>query len=771
VRLVDGPHRCGGRVEVYHNGEWGTVCDDDWGIADAEVVCREIGCGPAVSAPGSARFGQGSGRIWLDDVACTAAAASIFDCKASSWGSHNCGHGEDAGIVCSGKEIGCGSAVSAPGSARFGQGPGRIWLDDVACTAAAASIFDCKASLWGSHNCGHGEDAGVVCSGKFYIHYDWCVVYYSYDYKQCVYCPSMHHGAYIEYLFATKKAAPERTRVKRAPDSVHLTPCNDKTCNENVSFLLHYCFKKSQCAFLPFWSFSPNSSFIGTEKPLTDGSELAGTESTTDFEKQKQKQEQPRYRFMLSNTLSPLKLTKVFSYCTFTNKESFALHSSDIKLSSISWGLYLKKINNRCEEKVLNSNIHYFDKLKYFKCECKLFWVCLYYFCKGGEVKQHIDSIIDPTGEVRLVNGTHLCAGRVEIHHNGEWGTVCDDGWGLEEAEVVCREIGCGSAVSAPRSARFGQGSGRIWLDNVACTAATASIFKCKASSWGSHNCGHGQDAGVVCSAAKSILKQSSIFFGKKNPTGGANTVCTDTTMTLSVPKSSFNRLHNIHFHLNDPSCSVTSNGTHIIASVSLNSCGTQMKETRDYIIFKNEITSFNHPHFVITRKHDVQIPFSCSFPKRTNVAASFHVHKGAYIFSEPGFGHFSYVFEFYTDRHYTSIIDPASYPVEVELQDMMYMEVQAQSSLSSIEVFVESCRATAHDDPNDSLYYDIIKDGCLEDDTVEIYPSRQTEFRFGMKAFTFIGNFQEVYMSCTVILCTSEDTNTRCAQGCTNGT
>nr|XP_006003883.2 PREDICTED: deleted in malignant brain tumors 1 protein-like [Latimeria chalumnae] len=193
--------------------------------------------------------------------------------------------------------------------------------------------------------------------------------------------------------------------------------------------------------------------------------------------------------------------------------------------------------------------------------------------------------------------------------------------------------------------------------------------------------------------------------------------------------------------------------------------------ETRDYIIFKNEITSFNHPHFVITRKHDVQIPFSCSFPKRTNVAASFHVHKGAYIFSEPGFGHFSYVFEFYTDRHYTSIIDPASYPVEVELQDMMYMEVQAQSSLSSIEVFVESCRATAHDDPNDSLYYDIIKDGCLEDDTVEIYPSRQTEFRFGMKAFTFIGNFQEVYMSCTVILCTSEDTNTRCAQGCTNGT
>uniref|UniRef100_H3AV83 ZP domain-containing protein n=1 Tax=Latimeria chalumnae TaxID=7897 RepID=H3AV83_LATCH len=216
-------------------------------------------------------------------------------------------------------------------------------------------------------------------------------------------------------------------------------------------------------------------------------------------------------------------------------------------------------------------------------------------------------------------------------------------------------------------------------------------------------------------------------------------------------------------------------------------------QETSDYIVFENEITSFDHPYDVITRKHEVQIPFSCSFPKRTNVSSLFRAHKGAYIFSEAGFGQFSYVFEFYTNHYYTSIIDPASYPVEVELQDMLYMEIQVQSSLYSIEVFVESCRATAHDDPNDSLYYDIIKDGCLVDDTVVTYPGNQTEFRFGMEAFTFIGSFpevismrccvglsevglqkrtcSEVYMSCTVILCKSGDPNTRCAQGCINGT
>nr|XP_014349848.1 PREDICTED: ZP domain-containing protein-like [Latimeria chalumnae] len=152
-------------------------------------------------------------------------------------------------------------------------------------------------------------------------------------------------------------------------------------------------------------------------------------------------------------------------------------------------------------------------------------------------------------------------------------------------------------------------------------------------------------------------------------------------------------------------------------------------------------------------------------------MSTSFQAHKGAYIFSETAFGHFTYVFEFYTNHHYSSIIDPASYPVEVELQDMLYMEIQVQSSLSSIELFVESCRATAHDDPNDSLYYDIIKNGCFEDDTVVTYPGNQMQFRFGMEAFTFIGSFEQVYMSCTVILCKSGDPNTRCAQGCTNRT
>jgi len=104
---MNGPNPCSGRVEVFYGQEWGTVCDDSWDISDAEVVCRQLGCGRALSIPISAHFGEGSGPIWLDDVNCTGTETSLSQCETTLWGVHNCRHREDAGVVCVGKSHLC----------------------------------------------------------------------------------------------------------------------------------------------------------------------------------------------------------------------------------------------------------------------------------------------------------------------------------------------------------------------------------------------------------------------------------------------------------------------------------------------------------------------------------------------------------------------------------------------------------------------------------------------------------------------------------------
>ncbi|XP_053168860.1 neurotrypsin-like isoform X1 [Hemicordylus capensis] len=323
LRLVGGKKRFEGRVEVYHDGNWGTICDDQWDDKDAAVVCRQLGLSGTPKAVSWARFGQGSGPILLDEVECSGNEFLLDQCKKSNWGEHNCDHIEDAGVTCdpfaaegsirlagghnphegrvevyhnggwgcvcddgwSGinaqvvcRQLGFRGPARLASAGEFASGQGFILLDDVACTGIELSLFDCPHSSWGQHDCSHEEDVGVHCS------------------------------------------------------------LDSNTVPDDASGL-----------------------------------------------------------------------------------------------------------------------------------------------------------------PVRLVDGESTKEGRVEVFLNGQWGSVCDDGWTDRDAAVVCRQLGYSGAAKAKIMAYFGEGHGPIHLDNVECSGTERTLGECITPERNTHNCWHSEDAGVIC--------------------------------------------------------------------------------------------------------------------------------------------------------------------------------------------------------------------------------------------------------------------------------
>ncbi|XP_006869713.1 PREDICTED: galectin-3-binding protein [Chrysochloris asiatica] len=136
MRLVDGGEDNQGRVEIFYRGQWGTVCDNNWDLIDAGVVCRALGFQNATQALGGAAFGQGRGPVMLDKVQCTGTELSLAQCRSLGWLQSRCGHEKDASVVCT-NETGSDPVVyTLDLSSELGEVLGGIFDSQQSCDLA-----------------------------------------------------------------------------------------------------------------------------------------------------------------------------------------------------------------------------------------------------------------------------------------------------------------------------------------------------------------------------------------------------------------------------------------------------------------------------------------------------------------------------------------------------------------------------------------------------------------------------------------------------------
>ncbi|EHB15166.1 Scavenger receptor cysteine-rich type 1 protein M130 [Heterocephalus glaber] len=534
-RLVNGDNRCSGRVEVIFQGQWGTICDDQFYMGDASMVCNQLECGGAISFSGSAKFGAGSGPIWLDDVSCHGNESALWYCSHQGWGSHDCAHGEDVGVIClegadmglrladgvskcSGrlevkfqgewgtvcdnnwdssdasvvcKQLGCPTAVTPRGRANASEGWGNILLDSVACDGHESAVWHCKHHEWGRHLCHHNEDGGVTysegadmglrladgvskCSGRLEVKFqgEWGTV--------CDNNWDSSDASVVCKQLGCPTAVTPRGRANASEGWGNIL-LDSVACDGHESAV---------------WHSHREPRLVDGDIPCSGGVEVKHKDRwssvcDSDFSLEAAS--------VLCRELQCGSAISILGGAHFGEGKGqiwaaelqCAGHESHLSFCPLARGQDGTCGHSRDVGIVCSRN----QSQRLLPCNSS--------FLKPTSSTSPQESAITCLGSSHtcLVDRPGPCAGKVEVHHEGFWCTICDGSWGLGDAHVVCRQLGCGVAINATGSAHFGEGTGPVWLDEINYNGKEAHIWQCHSHGWGQHNFRHKEDAGVICSA------------------------------------------------------------------------------------------------------------------------------------------------------------------------------------------------------------------------------------------------------------------------------
>ncbi|XP_059197258.1 scavenger receptor cysteine-rich type 1 protein M130-like [Centropristis striata] len=503
VRLVNGTSLCSGRLEVksdQSNQSWSSVCEDDFDQQDAEVVCRELGCG-APSVLQGALYGEEEASKWTKEFQCEGDESSLLDCRSSGSNRNICSPGRAVELTCSEpvrlvggqsrcsgtlevkqgewkpafyndldlmitdivcKEMGCGSVVSV--GRREDSSDRSTWKIRSTCVESGSALRECVTSSSSSSSLGvtcsdsvRLVDGTSLCSGRLEVKSDqsnqsWSSVCED-DFDQQdaeVVCKELGCGApsVLQGALYGDVEAPKWTKeFQCGGDESSLLDCRSSGSDRNTC--------------------SPGRSVTLTcSEPVRlvgGGSHCAGILEV------KQGEWRP-----VGNTDPDWTLTIAAAVC-----------------KELDCGSALS-IGQREESS--------FRSVWWFDSEC---------FPSEAALRECVSPHSAPlilnltcSDSARLVNGTSLCSGRLEVksdQSNQSWSSVCEDYFDQQDAEVVCRELGCGAPL-ALQGVLFGDVEAPKWTKEFQCGGDESSLLDCRSSGSDRNTCSPGRAVELTCS-------------------------------------------------------------------------------------------------------------------------------------------------------------------------------------------------------------------------------------------------------------------------------
>ncbi|VDI75538.1 deleted in malignant brain tumors 1 protein, partial [Mytilus galloprovincialis] len=514
VRLYGGDNPSEGRLEVNHNQIWGTVCSDDFDIADAKVICSMLGYNTSNPRIWTQNYTHGSGSAWMSKLGCYGTEDDIAACAFPGWGKGGCQSSKYM-------NIGCGIGVRLTEGLVPNEGRVEVYHEDqwgticndgftvqnakVICrmlgfetknvTILPPSHFKPSSLRWGQHNCQHSDDVSISCgrtpirlvngtrltSGRLEVYHNnvWgTVCSKNFDIEDAtVVCKSLGFDAKYPYVvptpyFGSGNGLILLENLGCMGNETDISNCSsngwghsDCTHDQDVSLLCD--FTNDDCVSLKTDTFArlvdgPDSS-SGRVELLHNGE--WGTLCDDGFD-----------------------IPDAAVICTmlgYNNTNPHVIYAPHFAYGSGS--IFLKNIECAGNE----SDIE--------ECSHSAWGVT---DCKHSE-----DVGIDCTTDVRLVGGKGPFEGRLEVFHNGEWGTVCDSEFDASDAVVICKMLGYQQSNPAviPIS-KIKPGFGPIWMGNLTCSGDEVDIALCKFGGWGhTGHCVHSQDIAMTCGATTEV--------------------------------------------------------------------------------------------------------------------------------------------------------------------------------------------------------------------------------------------------------------------------